>query len=673
MKRIIFAAIAGILASPALADARSEAALRDYLNAIDTDIAWSASAGNIRSEDATTIAEDVTVSRTKPAVAVNFDIIRFDDLAIGSDGTLTASAINASAAAISSESISASLPDLNATKVFVPSFGSLTIPPDQFITGLSKFYTTFAQVEAERIDASAIKLSQKIPLPGENVPITSETTYRDLVLEDFSDGVIAKMGWGETVIDQTTPDGPMRMKIGAAEAEGVDIGQMARVLDPESYEGGRGDGIWKPVTKRLVYSDFEIRPPEGGIIGIARISGSDMDMRQPEQPFTADLDWLIAHPDAGEEEIKQRVLGFLPNLIRSMRIGEFSIEGMAVKAAAPDTGNVVIERIRFTGFSSDGIEEISVSGARATAPEANFNLGRFAITGLGFSEFDNLATIVDLSERDDDPAVKSEIARRMFDALPVFDGLVLSGVSVAAAGQALLEIGEYSYTVTGHIRRFPIAGTVRIRDLIMPTDLWQDTSPPFAEALDAMGYDEIAVNGDGKMSWSADIGLLDATIEYRARDVGDIRLDYGISGLTESWLDTVFAMLPALEDNANPMAGMAILSTLGIKNTQLEITDRSIVDRALAYNAAKQGLDTETYRTQLKGALPFMLGMLGDPEIQDRASKALLAFLDGGHRLTIRIAPEDIVLLPSLVGAGAMSPKALVELLGADISASPVN
>ena len=132
-------------------------------------------------------------------------------------------------------------------------------------------------------------------------------------------------------------------------------------------------------------------------------------------------------------------------------------------------------------------------------------------------------------------------------------------------------------------------------------------------------------------------------------------------------------MVPALEGNANPMAGMALLSPLGIKNALVEITDRSIVDRALAYNAAKQGLDTETYRTQLKGALPFMLGMLGDPDLQKKATTALLAFLDGGHRLTISLDPEDIVLLPMLVGAAAMSPKALVELLGGDISASPVN
>jgi hypothetical protein len=75
----------------------------------------------------------------------------------------------------------------------------------------------------------------------------------------------------------------------------------------------------------------------------------------------------------------------------------------------------------------------------------------------------------------------------------------------------------------------------------------------------------------------------------------------------------------------------------------------------------------------LKGALPFMLGLLGDPDLQNKTATALLAFLDGGHRLTISLDPEDIVLLPMFVGAVSMSPKALVELLGGDISASPVN
>ena len=626
MNRIIVAILIGILAAPAYADARSEAALRDYLNAKDAGLDWSVSAGKIHSEGRTTIAEDIEVIRTNPVIAVTFDAIRFDDLVIGSDGAMTASAINSRAAAISTKNASVTLPDLNATRVFIPNFKPVEILPGHFVTSISKLYTALAQIEADRIDASAINLVQNLPLPGESQPIRSETVYREFVAEDYHDGVIATMSVGEMAIKQTTPDGPMRMKIGAAKAEGINIGQAARVLDPDAYIDGRGDGIWKSVTDRAVYSDIEIRPPEGGIIGIARIVADDMELRQPERPFTEDLDWLFAHPGADEDDIKQRVLGFLPHMMRSMRVGEFRVEGIAVKPAEPDKGNVTIDQIRIAGFSADGIAEFSADGARAKAPEATFNLDRFAITGIGFSGFDNLAAMIDLSERQDDPAVKSEIARRMFDALPVFDSMVLSGVSVAAAGKALIRIGEYGYTVTGRLRRLPVAGTVRIRDLVMTSDVWRETAKPFAEALDAFGYAEIAVDGDGESSWTADTGLLDATIEYRARDVGDIRLEYGISGLTESWLDTVFAMVPALEGNANPMAGMAIFSTLGIKNVLVEIIDRSIVDRALAYNAAKQGLDTQAYRAQLKGALPFMLGMLGDPDLQNRTSRRFWRF-----------------------------------------------
>ena len=673
MKRIVAAVLIGILAAPVYADAQSEAALRDYLNAIDAGLAWSASAGNIRSEGGTTIAEDVEVSRTNPAIAVTLDVIRFDDLAIGSDGAVTASAIDLRSAMVSTENTSVSLPDLNATQVVIPATGSSQLSADRPITLVAKFYTALARGQAKHIEIPSLTLLQNFAVPGESEPIRSKTVYREFLTNDFAGGIIASMSIGEMAVSQTTPDGPMRMKIGGAMAEGVNIGQMARVLDPDSYAGGRGDGIWKSVADRAVYSDFEVRPPDGSIIGIARVVASDMAMRQPERSFIEDLDWLFAHPDAGEEEIKRRVLRFLPQIMRSMRLGEFRIEGMAIKPAEPDKSNATINQIRVAGFSADGIAEVSVDGVRARAPEANFEMDRFAVTGIGFSDFDNLAEIADLSERQDDPAVKSEIVRRMFDALPVFDGMALSGFSVSAAGNTLVRIGKYGYTVTGRLRRFPIAGTVQIRDLVMSSDIWRETASPFAEALDAFGYDEIAFDGDGQASWTADTGLMDATIEYRARDIGDLRFEYGVTGLTESWLDTVFAMVPALEGNANPMAAMAILSPLGIKNALIEITDRSIVDRVLAYNAAKQNLDTETYRAQLKGALPFMLGMLGDPDLQTKAATALQAFLDGGHRLTISLEPEDIVLLPMLAGAAAMSPKALVELLGGEISASPVN
>ncbi len=673
VNRLAAALFIGILANPAYADARSEAALRNYLNAIDTSLAWSASAGNIRSEGRATIAQDVEISRINPAIAVTFDVIGFDDLAIGSDGTMSASAINSRSAMVSTENTSVSLPDLSATQVVIPATGSSHLSADRPVTWIAKFYTALARAEAKRIDIPTMTLVQSFTVPGESEPIRSETVYREFLTNDFADGIIATMSIGEMAISQTTPDGPMRMKIGAAKAEGIDIGQIARVLDPDAYEGGRGDGIWKSVTDRVVYSDFEIRPPDGTVIGIARIVASDMAMRQPERSFTEDIDWLFTHADADEDDIKQRVLSFVPQIMRSMRIGEFRVEGIAIKPAAADEGNATIDRIRIAGFSADGIAEISVDDVRVVAPEATVGLNRFAITGIGFSDFDNLVTIIDLSERQDDPAVKSEIARRAMDALPVFDGIRLSGFSVATGEKALLKIGDYEYTVTGRLRRFPIAGAIRLRDFIMSSDVWRDNAMPVAEALDAFGYSEIAIDGDGEVSWTADTGLLDATIEYRACDIGDIRLDYGISGLTESWLDTVFAMAPALEGNANPMAGLAILSTFGIKNVLVEVTDRSIVDRALAYAAAQQGLDTQAYRAQLKGTLPFMLGMLGDPDLQNRAAAALQAFLDGGHRLTISLEPADIVLLPTLVGAVSASPKALIELLNGQISASPVN
>ena len=673
MNRIVIAVLAGMLAAPAFADARSEAALRDYLNAIDAGLEWSASAGSIRSEGSTTIAQDVEIIRTDPAVAVTFDAIRFDDLAIGSDGTITASAIDLHSAAIALERASFTLLDLNAAQVVIPGLGSLQISPDRPVTWIARLYTAMARAEAERIDIPTMTLVQNFTVPGESQSIRSEATYRDFVGEDFHDGIIARMSIGEITISQTTPDGPVRMKIGAAVAEGINIGQMARVIDPDAYVGGVGDGIWKSVTDRIVYSDFEARPPDGSVIGIARVVANDMAMRQPERPFTGDLDWLFTHPGADKDEITQRSLRFLPSIMRSMRFGEFRVEGMAIKPAAPGNGNATIEQIRIAGFSADGIAEISVDGVHVSAPEASFDLDRFAITGIGFSDFDNFAEIIDLSERQDDPAVKSEIARRMFDALPTFDGMTLSGFDFAAAGKALVRIDKFDYSVTDRIRRLPIAGTFNLRELVVSSNVWRQTATPFAEALDAFGYSQIGVDADGEASWTADIGLLDATIDYRVRDVADLRFDYAISGLTESWLDTVFTMVPALEGNANPMAGMAILSPLGIKSALIEITDRSIVGRALAYYAAKQGLDTQTYRAQLQGALPFMLSMLGDPDLQKKTATALQAFLDGGHRLTIRLDPDDIVLLPMLVGAVTMSPKALVELLGGDISASPVN
>ena len=80
-------------------------------------------------------------------------------------------------------------------------------------------------------------------------------------------------------------------------------------------------------------------------------------------------------------------------------------------------------------------------------------------------------------------------------------------------------------------------------------------------------------------------------------------LSYTLTGLTIDWLMKASAAAGSTE--GSEAALMAMLDELSLKSAGLKVTDRSLLDRAFAVAAEKQGLTIEgpVYREQMRAAL----------------------------------------------------------------------
>jgi hypothetical protein len=200
-------------------------------------------------------------------------------------------------------------------------------------------------------------------------------------------------------------------------------------------------------------------------------------------------------------------------------------------------------------------------------------------------------------------------------------------------------------------RRYDVALT----RFSMPVSLITD--PVSRESLVSLGYDRIALSGAISAHWNSDTGdvrLLDFTLN--AVDVGMISLDLHLGNIPLSILDEPERIEEKLQDATLVEAS----ATFG---------NHSIVERVFEMQAKQMNQSPETFRKDFAAGMPFMLGMLGDREIQKRFADALKVFFDDPQsiRLTVKpVAPLPLVSLDNLQN----DPAEVLKLLNVQVEAN---
>jgi len=193
-------------------------------------------------------------------------------------------------------------------------------------------------------------------------------------------------------------------------------------------------------------------------------------------------------------------------------------------------------------------------------------------------------------------------------------------------------------------------------------------TPEAAALFDGLGYDRLAIGATRTGDYEPQAGGTTARTSITVEDAGAIDLAYDVSGLTQDWIDRMITVSAGAPDD-DPTVLLPLASELSLESALFRFADRSIVDRALRLAAQAQGLDAETYRAQLQGAVPFMMTQaVPIPDLQQELTQAVQAFLGGGRTIAVEARPAAPVPVSILMQAAQTAPQTLPDLLGLRIA-----
>lgn len=640
---MVLAAVA--FAAPARADTRSEALLRDFVAWVDSSPDWSATVSLVRSDGNDTFAEGLVFSRNAPRISISIEELRLRDLATRPGGGFSASEIEMRAGEAVGDMVNANIPSASASGVSLPSLDGVTLDPKHMMSSVARFYGMAAEGALGELHIPEISAVQRQPdLKGNTVEV--EISYRDLSLTDLSDGVLRHQEVGPVSIASRGPaPQAFDFTLEKIEADRIDLGAMAHLLDDTQYRDGHGDNVWRPLVSRALYRGLTGSGPDNATFRIAEVAVENIDGRQPEKPFTAAWDQIM-DPDIPSDAKNDLALEAATNMLAAFRVGTVRLEGLSVDAPKERT-SFSLDGITLSGWSSEGLDSFILKSLRLDGPEAYASLDSIELAGFVSPDIRTLMRFAAL-EKGVDPDTHARQIDETFAALPRLNRFAISGLVAGKSKLNAVSLDRLSVDMRDWNRIFAEATDIGIENLTIPRELLQ-LDQQSAQMLDALGYQDLTIGMSLADRWTPDIGTDQATWTVTVADAGDVEFSYTLTGLTTEWLARATA--EAAKSNNGGAALETMLTDLGLARATLTVTDHSLLDRAFTVVAKQQGVavDGPTYREQMRAALPFMISAVIPPDLAKRIAPPLQAFMAGGQVLIADVTPPSPIGLMELL------------------------
>ena len=644
---IALVALAG--ATPASADTKSEALLHDFVSWVDSSSDWSASASVIRSDGNDTFADGLVFSRDNPHVSISIEELRLRDLAERQGGGFSATEMEMRTGEIVTDTFDAKIPSATASGMSLPSLADIVIDPKHMMRAFARFYAVAAGGTLDALSIPEISVVEH-QADASGTPTEVAISYRDLSLSGLSKGVLSHQEVGPISVSARAPaPQAFAFTIDRIEIDRTDLGAIAHILDETQYRDGHGDNVWRPLMSHAAYHGLSGSGADGATFRVNEIAVEGVDGRQPEKPFTAAWDQII-DPSIPSDAKNDLALEAATSMLGAFRVGTVRLDGMSIGAPKQAT-SVSLDGLTLSGWSSDGLDSLLLKNLHVEGPQVYASLGSMELAGFVSPDIRALMQFAAL-EKDADPKTHAEAIGKTFAALPRLGHFEIDGLVAGKNANNSASLGRLSLDFHDWNKIFAEATDVHLENLKIPRDLMQ-LDAQSADMLDALGYKDLTVGMSLADRWTPDIGTDQATWTFSVADAGDLELSYTLTGLTMDWLMRATAAAGKSSDSG--AAVTAMLQDLGLARATLSVTDHSLLDRAFAVVAKRQGVsvDGPTYREQMRAALPFIISAAIPMDLAKRITTPLQSFMAGGQTLFADVAPPAPISLDDVAAAAA--------------------
>lgn len=617
-----------LVPAPARAATPVEDAITAWVAAIDATPDWQASYSGLEVDPATGAAtiSGLSVKSEKPGFAFSVATLKVDGFHASADPVFGADEIDLTDAKITLGDVTAAIPGAAIAAPVLPETGGFTWDPASPVLSAIHALDALAGAAAASIKAPSVAIS------GSEI----DASYANVALVGWRNGKIAATTAGPIRSASPAKDPLVTLSASSAQTRDIDLKALAAVADPADYNGGAGDGVWRPAVGHAEYHDLAT-----GLFGIAftaaNFTADGIRLRQSKVAPAYD-GAPASNTSAGDEALRQ--LKMLPGL----GANRIAIAGM--NATIPNVANAHLDALAVADLAGGHVGDFTLSGLSLKFGDnvGSASLAKFGIGGLVLPSPDAVQKVAEARAAGGPIDYESLI--------PPITYVETAGLNVAIPDVLMASLDRFRLDLGDYDGALPKTVSLDLAAADLPAGLIP--SDRARDLLARFGYDRLHLDAGGHVDATAADQIAVKDFHFAMKDAGSVSGSASLAG-----------SLPTAAD------GKPALDALALKDGTLTVTDDSIVGRLIAAQAMRLKVDPEKFRQQFATGLPFMLMFLNDRDLLAKLTPALQGFIRNGGSLTAVAKPATPVPLSAVANAATTAPFTLFKLLSTQVSGTP--
>ncbi|MCP4381202.1 MAG: hypothetical protein GY798_07250, partial [Hyphomicrobiales bacterium] len=376
-----------LLPATALSQEAADTTFRNWIATLDAAPDWSAHFSDL-SYDAgrdTLTVDELIVSGEQYRTEIRLGSLALTGFALQPNGTVDVGSYTAGEINLTAGILRIEWTDVRVEDVSIPALNPVSFDPDKPLMSITKLFGEY--LKASFVSAAAARMEIIDTFEG----VETRQIFESVLNTGMADGRIDLMRVDSMVMTTPVEDQTVTITSGAIEARNTDLKAFVHVLDPDAYQDGRGDMVWRDLVGHASYRDITIDTPDAQV-SIDLIEARDIRVRQPPQSFTRFLDASVVDPDMPESQMDDLALQMFPDLVGAWSVGGFRVSGIRVEA--PDIDRFAVGDFTLRDLSIAGLRELSLAGVDVISEQSAFRLDSFSMGDMVFGSIDGLRRLI---------------------------------------------------------------------------------------------------------------------------------------------------------------------------------------------------------------------------------------------------------------------------------------
>ncbi len=453
-----------------------------------------------------------------------------------------------------------------------------------------------SKLSARSITIPMIELTQVLP------DAISTTTYKDLVMRDIRNGVIAEattpMMTAVAKASGKNKDFPgFDMTMAGMTMKGLDLPLMLRFLFDKAQPGE----TLKVAMAEQIVGKTTYKVGDFANFTFNEISARDFKLKALSTPV---MDLVAQAEKLGKDKTKESEkfgLMMMTEILGSMSFGNMEMKGMAGEAKVPGKPPVKFSMDRMGGAGGADVPgRFTMQGFKVLNGKDTVNFGEISVEGVSLSSMmaalQKMAASADPKMTDVDPTA----------FIPKIDLIRMSGIDIDVPDtkdpkeRIRAKLGLFETKMANHVGAIPANIAMVVEKLQM--DIPPNTKEKGLQDILAMGYKSLDLSARYDQTWDQATKIMKLN-ELSVRSVG----------MFATKLTAEIANVP--KEIFTPDKAIAAVAALGVsaKTVNLTVTNESLFEKLIAKQARETRRKPEDVRAEFAAGATMMVPMmLGD-------------------------------------------------------------